>query len=85
MHSLLLRGRTNMAALPVGHQTDESKQTAVQRMGDEAHDWPLDRTFHSTAEYSRVAKEVAKEMGVPCLDLFTILQEVSWQTQSARD
>ncbi|KAG2451099.1 hypothetical protein HYH02_004367 [Chlamydomonas schloesseri] len=45
------------------------------RVGEQASDWPLDRTQEATEPYARAAAELAAELGVPCLDLNTLLQQ----------
>ncbi|GLI65253.1 hypothetical protein VaNZ11_008740 [Volvox africanus] len=55
------------------------KIAQIQRMGEQARNWPLDRNFATSAEYSKAAVDVAKELGVPCLDLFTLLQDENWE------
>ena len=49
---------------------------ATQRVGEASKDWPLDRTQEATQPYARAAAEAAQELGVPCLDLNTLLQQV---------
>ncbi len=48
-------------------------------MGEEAADWPLDRTLEATAPYAAAAAAVAADLGLPCLDLFNLLQKVTQQ------
>ncbi|PNW78398.1 hypothetical protein CHLRE_09g399073v5 [Chlamydomonas reinhardtii] len=45
------------------------------RVGEASKDWPLDRTQEATQPYARAAAEAAQELGVPCLDLNTLLQQ----------
>ncbi|KAG2428152.1 hypothetical protein HXX76_011832 [Chlamydomonas incerta] len=45
------------------------------RVGEQSKDWPLDRTQEATQPYARAAAEAAAELGVPCLDLNTLLQQ----------
>ncbi|KAG2483419.1 hypothetical protein HYH03_017726 [Edaphochlamys debaryana] len=51
------------------------KAHQISRMGEEARDWPLDRTAEHTAPYAREAAAVAADLGVPCLDLHSLLQQ----------
>ncbi|KXZ45651.1 hypothetical protein GPECTOR_52g50 [Gonium pectorale] len=51
------------------------KKHQIGRMGEQAADWPLDRTLEGTAPYAREAVAVAQELGTPCLDLQTLLQQ----------
>ncbi|EFJ51849.1 hypothetical protein VOLCADRAFT_79531 [Volvox carteri f. nagariensis] len=62
------------------------KAAQIQKMGEQARDWPLDRNFATSAQYSKAAADVAKELGVPCLDLFALLQEEDrWQERCLCD
>ncbi|KAG2428151.1 hypothetical protein HXX76_011831 [Chlamydomonas incerta] len=47
----------------------------TQRFGERAAAWPLDRTLDTVAPYARAAAAAAAELGVPCLDLFNLLQQ----------
>ncbi|GFR50784.1 hypothetical protein Agub_g13049 [Astrephomene gubernaculifera] len=47
----------------------------ISRMGEQAREWPLDRTSAVTAEYARAAAAVAADLGLPCLDLHTLIQQ----------
>ncbi|PNH12363.1 GDSL esterase/lipase At5g62930-like protein [Tetrabaena socialis] len=44
-------------------------------MGEQARDWPLDRTNDHTARYAHTAVAVAADLGLPCLDLYALLQQ----------
>lgn len=50
---------------------------SLQRMGEQSADWPLDRTLEATAPYAATAAAVAADLGLPCLDLFNLLQKVT--------
>lgn len=48
----------------------------LQKVGQEASDsMPLDRTNNHTAGYAAACLSVAKDLGVPCVDLFSKLQK----------
>ncbi|GLC36212.1 hypothetical protein PLESTB_001368000 [Pleodorina starrii] len=69
---------------PVSDKLRKAKQ--IRQMGEQARDWPLDRTFDHSGEYSKAAAAVAKELGLPCLDLFSILQkEDNWEEKYLND
>ncbi len=50
-------------------------QSLIQRMGPEAASWPVDRTNAYTGQYARACLELAAELGLPSVDLWTAMQE----------
>ena len=47
-----------------------------QRFGEEAAKEPMDRTNVEAGKYAASCCQVAQELGVPCLDLWTEMQKV---------